>query len=48
MNPLGINLSVSPLNTVPRKGNEGERRVIMDLSWPPGGSVNDGIDKNRY
>ena len=23
-------------------------QVIHDLSWPPGTSVNDGIDKNKY
>ena len=38
---------VSPLNTVP-KADSLDRRVIVDLSWPIGSSVNDGIDKEFY
>ena len=38
---------VSPINTVP-KASLDERRVIVDLSWPLGGSVNDGISKDTY
>ena len=45
--PLSVPLMVSPLNTVPKDTLE-ERRVIVDLSWPPGASVNDGIEKNVY
>ena len=45
-NPLCVPLCVSPLNTVP-KGKE-ERRVISDLSFPEGRSVNAGIPKGVY
>ena len=30
------------------KPNSDRRRVIVDLSWPPGASVNAGIDKTSY
>ena len=30
------------------KPNSDTRRVILDLSWPKGNSVNSGIDKNSY
>ena len=46
-NPLTLPLSVSPLNSVPKK-EANERRVICDLSYPKGSSVNDGIDKKVY
>ena len=46
-NPFDDDLVVSPLNSVP-KANVEERRVILDLSFPQGSSVNDGIDKNFY
>lgn len=46
-NPLSVPLMVSPINTVPKE-NDDERRVIVDLSWPQGYSVNDGISKDRY
>ena len=46
-NPLKVPLVVSPMNTVPKSSND-ERRVIVDLSWPHGSSVNDGISKNIY
>jgi hypothetical protein len=35
------------MNTVP-KSSVDERRVIVDLSWPIGASVNDGISKEVY
>ena len=38
---------VSPLMTRPKK-NSKFRRVIMDLSWPAGESVNDGVDGDNY
>ena len=41
------NFVVSPLNTVPKPDSD-ERRVIVDLSWPHGQSVNDGIDVDTY
>ena len=30
------------------KPNSDQRRVIVDLSWPHGNSVNSGIGKNFY
>ena len=36
-----------PLNTVGKRDSE-ERRVIVDLSWPCGYSVNDGIPSDSY
>ena len=38
---------VSPLNTVEKRDSI-ERRVIVDLSWSCGHSVNDGIHKDLY
>ena len=46
-NPLSTSLVTSPMNTVP-KASLDERRVIVDLSWPAGSSVNDGIAKDMY
>lgn len=41
-NPFSCPVAVSPLNSVP-KSDTTERRIILDLSWPVGSSVNDGI-----
>ena len=38
---------VSPLMTRPKKGSQ-FRRVIVDLSWPKGYSINDGISRVEY
>ena len=38
---------VSPLNTVPKKDSS-DRRVVLDLSFPMGESVNDAIPKDSY
>ena len=38
---------VSPLYTVPKR-DSAERRVIVDLSWPCGTSVNDGIPSDSF
>ena len=38
---------ISPLNTRPKKDSE-SRRIILDLSYPGEGSVNSGIDKDKY
>ena len=47
-NPLGdVPLALSPLNSVP-KSETTERRIILDLSFPPGRGVNDGIEKNSF
>ena len=37
----------SPLLTRP-KDNNSKRRAILDLSFPPGQSVNDLVDKQRF
>ena len=37
---------LSPPNSVPK--GESERRIIVDLSWPIGSSVNDGIPSKQY
>ncbi len=37
----------SPIQTVP-KGDTDKRRIVVDLSFPPGSSVNDGIPKQVY
>ena len=38
---------ISPLMTRPKKGSS-HRRIIMDLSWPAGAAVNDGVDGDWY
>ena len=45
--PFGNNTFYSPLNSVPKKGTD-ERRLILDLSYPIGNSINDSIDKDWY
>ena len=44
---INSTLVLSPLNSVP-KSTPGERRVILDLSFPAEGCVNDGISKDVY
>ena len=47
-NPFSVSIMCSPLNSVPKPCGT-ERRVIVDLSWPPEkGSVNSGISKDFY
>ena len=46
-NPFNAGIKISPLNTVP-KSDSLERRVILDLSYPKGASVNDFISKEFY
>lgn len=45
-NPFASDVVLSPLNSVPK--GEFERRIIVDLSWPIGSSVNDGIPSKQY
>ena len=45
--PFISRIGISPLSTRPKKDSK-KRRVIMDLSFPPGKSVNDGISKTHY
>ena len=40
-------MALSPLNSVP-KGDSQEHRIVLDLSWPPGSSVNKGISCDEY
>jgi hypothetical protein len=46
-NPFVSELKISPLNTVTKRDSP-ERRVILDLSFPSGKSVNDHISKEFY
>ena len=39
--------AISPMSTREKK-EPGKRRIITDLSWPAGKSVNDGIPKDSY
>ena len=45
--PFTDGFVVSPLNTV-SKQDSAERRVIVDLTWPCGTSVNDGIPSDSF
>ena len=45
--PPAIGCHYSPLMTRPKKDSK-FRRVIIDLSWPRGCSVNDGISRTEY
>ena len=45
--PFTDGFVVSPLNTV-LKRHSAERRVIVDLRWPCGTSVNDGIPSDSF
>ena len=45
--PFFGNIGISPLNTREKKDTS-KRRIILDLSFPPGKSVNDGIRKDTY
>ena len=45
-NPFPAPIRTSPLQTVPKNGTK--RRVVLDLSFPPGSSVNDGIPTDSY
>ena len=45
-NPFNDQIALSPLNSVPRKDSS-ERRVIVDLSFPEGESVNFGFLKEQ-
>ena len=45
-NPFPTPLQTSPLQTVPKDGSK--RRVVLDLSFPQGTSVNDGIPTDSF
>ena len=42
-----IPMHISPMMTREKQGSD-NRRTIVDLSWPHGYLVNDGVTKNRY
>ena len=46
-NPFPDRTDSSPLNSVPKRDSD-ERRVILNMSFPSGHSVNDGINKDFY
>ena len=46
-NPFKSGIKISPLNSIPKKETS-ERRVIMDLSFPKGASLNDYVSKDEY
>ena len=45
--PPFSNPRYSPLNSIPKKDSI-DRRLILDLSFPHGSAINDGIDKDSY
>lgn len=45
--PSRERMAISPMTTRSKK-NSDRRRIISDLSWPPGASVNDGIPRHTY
>ena len=45
--PFVDRISISPLSSRPKKDSD-QRRIILDLSFPLGESVNDGINKDMY
>jgi len=42
------NLQVSSFGVIPKRGQAGKWRLIVDLSSPTGSSVNDGIDPEEF
>ena len=45
--PFKEKVGISPISTRPKR-NTTDRRVIIDLSFPPGRAVNDGMIKSNY
>ena len=39
------NIHISRFGVIPKRNQPGKWRLILDLSYPPGASVNDGVDK---
>ena len=46
-NPFPDRAASSPVNSVPKQDSD-EKRVILNMSFPSGHSVNDGINKDCY
>ena len=47
LNPFAHRAYLSPLNTRDKKDSE-EKRIIINMSFPKGNSINDGIKKDSY
>ena len=47
VSPFREETFLSPHNSVPKKDSQ-DRRLILDLSFPQGNSINDGIPKDEY
>ena len=45
--PFESTVGISPLSSRPKKGSS-DRRVILDLSFPPGAAINEGMIKDNY
>ena len=48
VHPLIPQLHISSFGVIPKNGQPGKWRLIMDLSSPAGSSVNDGIDVDSF
>ena len=46
-NPFCQEAGISPLNTRDKKDST-EKRIILDLSFPEGYAINEGVDKSKY
>lgn len=46
-NPFNVDCTISPLQCAPKRDSV-EPRIVHDLSFPPGYSVNDGIPRDEY
>lgn len=46
-NPFQQQMKVSPINVISKKDSE-DKRIIVDLSFPPQNSLNDAIPKDHY
>ena len=44
--PSGVH--ISPPGAIPKKNKQGKWRLIVDLSSPPGHSINDGIFTENF
>ena len=47
LNPFAHKAYLSPLNTRDKKDSE-EKRIIINMSFPKGNSINNGIKKDSY
>lgn len=45
-NPFSCPVALSPLNSVPKDSTK--RCIVIDLSWPAGSSMNNGISSSSY